>query len=259
MSALPLDLACAQDGQTTHVRFHPYERRFSQRLAQVTFDIDRIAEAAARLRLFSYNAPNLFSFFDRDHGDRSGAPLRPWAQALLAQAGVTLDGGTITITCFPRMFGSVFNPLSVFVGYGPDRRPRGFVYEVNNTFGETHAYVARASDGECHEHRADKRFHVSPFMDVTGFYRFVMRTPGDRFSLTVENVIGDERRHLASLTTAKRPLTDRWLAGAALRFPFMTAQIVGGIHLQALAIWLRGARYHPKPMPPNERATFTRD
>ena len=35
------------------------------------------------------------------------APLRRWAETLLQQAGVTLDGGRIRLLAFPRLFGFV--------------------------------------------------------------------------------------------------------------------------------------------------------
>jgi uncharacterized protein len=247
--------AWALDGLTTHVRLQPFTRRFSQRLAHVSLNLDRIEESVRGLRLFSYNKPNLYAFYDKDHGDRTGAPLRPWAESMLARAGVRLEGGTIEIACFPRMLGTVFNPISVYTGRGPDGEPRGFIYEVNNTFGETHAYVAPAGAGPAHRHVAAKRFHVSPFMDVEGEYRFSMQTPAERFRLVVENWEGASRLHVATLLARRRPLTDTWLAATAFRLPLLTAQVLGGIHWHALHIWRRGAGYRDKPAPPLERET----
>lgn len=248
--------AQAHDGRTTHVRFVPFERRFSYRLAQVMIDIDRVAETARRLRLFSYNRFNLFAFHDRDHGDRSGAPLRPWAERMLAQAGVTLDGGRIDLLCFPRMLGFVFNPISLFFGYRRDGRLAGIIYEVNNTFGETHAYVAAVDDAPAHAHATRKLLHVSPLFPVAGDYHFQVHTPGDHTRLVVENVVDGARAHLATLVTSARPLTDGWLTRVFLTMPLMTLQVVVAIHWQALKLFLRGARYHSRPPRPDTAATL---
>lgn len=250
--------ASAHDGRTTHVRFTPFERRFAYRLAQVRVDIDRLPSIARSLRLFSHNRFNLFSFHDRDHGDRGGAPLRAWAEATFARAGIHLEGGRIDLQCFPRVFGFVFNPLSLYFGHGPDGALRGVIYEVNNTFGETHAYVARAEGDGVHDHETAKTFHVSPLMDVSGDYRFRIATPEGALHLTIENRVDGVRSHLATLVTRRRPLTDRWLARVLFTLPFSTLQVVIGIHWQALKIWLRGATYRAKPAPPEESVSLAR-
>ncbi|MDZ4775509.1 MAG: DUF1365 domain-containing protein [Alphaproteobacteria bacterium] len=251
-------LASAQDGRTTHVRFVPFERRFAYRLAQIRVDVDRLPEIARGLKLFSHNHFNLFAFHDRDHGNRSGAPLRAWAEETFARGGVDLSGGRIDLQCFPRVLGFVFNPLSIYFGYGPDGALRGVIYEVNNTFGETHAYVARTGAGDVHDHETAKLFHVSPLMDVVGDYRFRIGTPDGSLHLTIENMVDGVRQHLASLVTRQRPLTDRWLAGVLISMPLSTLQVVVGIHWQALKLWLRGAKYHSKPALPEESVSLAR-
>ena len=248
--------ACAHEGRTTHVRYTPFERRFSYRLAQVLIDIDRIGDTARALRLFAHNRFNLFSFHDRDHGDRSGAPLRAWADTMFARADVTLGGGRIDLICFPRMLGFVFNPLSIFFGYGPDGELRGVIYEVNNTFGETHAYVAPVDHGASHQHAAAKLLHVSPLFPVRGDYRFRIDPPGAHFRVSVENFVDGARQHLATLVTNARPLTDAWLARVFVSLPLMTLGVVAAIHWQALRLFLRGAAYHRRPPAPDRTSSI---
>ncbi|MBU6371758.1 MAG: DUF1365 family protein [Alphaproteobacteria bacterium] len=242
------------DARTVHVRFAPFERRFSYRVAQIFLDVDRIGEELRGNPLIGYNRPGLFSFYDRDHGDRSGAPLRPWAERLFAGAGVDLEGGAIRLLCFPRVLGYVFNPISLAFGYGPHGDLRGVIYEVNNTFGETHAYVARAST----RHETVKSFHVSPFFDVTGAYRFTMHAPGEALSLTIENIVDGARTHLATLRGKRRALTTAALAGLFVGLPFMTLKVIAAIHWEALFLWLRGAGYRRKPDPPSRVFSLAR-
>lgn len=246
----------AYEGRTTHVRYTPFERRFSYRLAQVLVDIDRVGDLAERLRLFSYNRGNLFSFFDKDHGDRSGARLRPWALQQFRSAGLNDIDGRIDLLCFPRVLGFVFNPLSIFFGHDAGGRLRGIIYEVNNTFGETHAYVAPVGEGPAHEHETAKLFHVSPLFPVRGDYRFRIQTPGEHFRLVVENMVEGARTHLATLVGTAQPLTDAWIARILLTMPFMTLGVVAGIHWEALLLFLRGAKYHRRPPLPAESSTL---
>jgi uncharacterized protein len=252
MSATPIPPALSgYDAMTAHVRLAPYTRRFAYKLAQIFIDVDAPEAAAHGLKFFAVNRPALFSFYTRDHGDRSGAPLRAWVEQALASIDVHLEGGAIRLLTFPRILGFVFNPISVFFGYGPDGRLKGVVYEVNNTFGETHAYVALADpNADVHAHAAPKRFHVSPFMDVVGAYQFRISPPSDTFYLFIENRVDGARTHLASLLGRRVAMSDRWLMGVFLRMPLMTLGVVAGIHWEALWIWLRGGRYHDKPALP---------
>jgi DUF1365 family protein len=246
--------SCAYAARTTHQRLSPRGPRFAYRLFYLFLDIDRIAEASAGARLFSYNRPNLFSFYDRDHGDGSGAPLRDWATNAFQEARVDLEGGKIMLLALPRMLGFVFNPISVFFGYGPDGALRGVLYEVRNTFGETHVYAAPANDGASRQD-AKKAFHVSPFFAVRGKYAFSLLTPDERLLLTVQNIVDGQVEHSASLAGVRVPLSDGRLLATFLGLPLMTAGVVAAIHWQALRLWLRGARYHKKPPPPAQPLT----
>jgi len=260
VTAAPAPLAppalCGYDAMTAHVRLTPFTRRFAYRLAQVLIDVDAPEAAAKGLGLFRVNRFGLFSFYNKDHGDRSGAPLRAWAEDGFAEAGIDLAGGPIRILAFPRMLGFVFNPISVVFGYGPDGALRGVIYEVNNTFGETHSYVAAAAGGTVEAHATPKRFHVSPFMDVKGEYHFRICAPAEKFYLFIENRIDGVACHRASLLGRQRKVTDAWLMSVFVRLPLMTLQVVAGIHWEALWLWLRGAGYRDKPTPPRDGVTL---
>ena len=104
-------------GEVVHQRYRPKRHRFAYRVFSLLLDLDELPRLDRGLRLFSYNRPGLLAFYDRDHGDGSGAPLRDWIEPRLAAAGVPRDGGAIRIHCYPRMFGYVFNPLSVYFCY----------------------------------------------------------------------------------------------------------------------------------------------
>lgn len=241
-------------GKTVHARYVPFERRFAYDLALMDIDIDRLDEADRQSALFSVEGPNLFSFSRKDHGARDGLPLRPWAEQMLATAGVTLDGGAIRLVTLPRHLFYKFSPISLWYGYGPSGDLRGIIYEVNNTFGDTHAYVAAASKNRS-QHEAGKAFHVSPFFDVTGTYRFTLRAPDDRLSVVVESLKDGTRLHMANIIARRQPATARTLLATALSRPVSSLGVTLGIHWQALKIWLRGATYRPRPTPPEQAAT----
>lgn len=243
-------------GRTVHVRYTPFERQFQYRIALIDLDIDRLEEAAAVSRLFKLEKPGFFSFRAQDHGPRKkGAGLREWADNLFMESGIEMDGGPIRLVTFPRHLFYKFAPLSLWYGYGPDGDLRGVIYEVHNTFGEQHCYVA-AVDAARAEHEAAKTFHVSPFMDLTGSYRFKLHAPEETLRAIIENWKDGRRTHMASIAARRQAMTTVALLRLATMQPFSSMGVSVGIHWQALKVWLRGARYRRKPVPPGRQATI---
>lgn len=241
-------------GRTSHRREKPFVRAFSYPIAMIELDIDRLSEVDAQSRLFSVDRANTISFRSEDHGARAkGASLRGWAEARYAEAGVDLEGGRISLAAFPRVLGHGFSPLAIWFGYGPDGALRGVIYEVHNTFGEAHAYVSRFEPGQRAE--AEKQFHVSPFMDVSGRYRFTLREPAERLDLVIENLDDAGRTHVATITARRREFRDATLLAWLFRMPFSGLGVVLAIHWQALFIWVRGAGYRDKPAQRGNRSS----
>jgi hypothetical protein len=246
-------------GQTLHKRFFPFERAFRYQLALIDIDIDRLAEAGRMSRLFAVNKPALFSFHEKDHGgaNRTGS-LRTWAEDLFRTAGVSLQSGSVRLVTFPRHFFYKFAPISLWYGYSAEGQLRGIIYEVRNTFGERHCYVG-AVEGARSVQSADKNFHVSPFFDVSGQYRFTLREPGETLDVVVENLKDGERTHLANIKARKLEATTATLMQLALKNPLSTIGVTFAIHWQALLLWMRGARYHSRPALPEHAATVAVD
>ena len=59
---------CVYEGVVTHVRFAPKRHRLRYNLFLMRLDVDSLGTEAQRLKLFSHNRFNLFSFHDKDHG-----------------------------------------------------------------------------------------------------------------------------------------------------------------------------------------------
>jgi DUF1365 family protein len=235
----------------------PFRRSFAHRIAMLEIDISRLEEANRLSHLFSVERGNVISFRSSDHGARSAAvPLRVWAEARFAEASIELDGGPIRLVTFPRVLGYGFAPISLWFGHGPDGECRGVIYEVHNTFGETHAYVCAFDGDQCAQ--APKEFHVSPFFSVTGHYRFTLGQSEEAMRLTVENFGKDGRLHVASLDVRPRPLTSGTLGQWLLVMPFSGLGVMVAIYWQALRLWLKGAQYHDKPDQRARRTTLVR-
>ena len=242
-------------GQTVHERFTPFTQRFRYRLLMVDVDIDRLDDAARQSRFFGIDRRALFSLRRREHGACEDGPLRPWAERMLAEAGVDARGLVIRLVTFPRHLFYRFAPLSLWFASEPDGELRGVIYEVNNTFGERHSYVARVETDRSVT-LADKRFHVSPFFDVTGKYRFTLRQSANALGLVIDTLVDGSRTHMATIKARYREASDAALLSAALEMPVSSIGVSIGIHWEALKLWLKGAGYRPKPAPPQTGHTL---
>lgn len=240
-------------GLVTHARLRPAPHRFRYRVFNILIDIDRLDEANRACRLFSVGRFNLAGFDPRDHGAEDGAALRAQIDSWLAEAGLAARADRVLLWCYPRILGHVFDPLSIYFAYR-DGRLEALIYAVRNTFGERHAYVAPINAGEFGpegvRQSRDKLFYVSPFVEMAMRYHFRIRPPGER--LTVRILETDREGPLLSATFsgAVRPLTGAGLLAAFLRSPLLSVKILGGIHFEALRLWLKGVRLVTRPAPP---------
>merc|ERR1712096_183128 len=99
---------------------------------------------------------------------------------------IDIGSGKIKLLCFPRFFGYVFNPLSIFYCYDEDSKLKAILYEVKNTFNEQHTYVFSASlSSKLILHRCNKKFYVSPFIKMETFYNFRLLKPDKNISIFI--------------------------------------------------------------------------
>lgn len=244
-----------------HERLLPFRHRFDYRVFSLLLDIDRLPALAATSRLFSYNRFGLFSFHDRDHGPRDGTALRPWIEAQLARQNLSEAAARIQVFCFPRLLGYVFNPLSVFFCYDAADRLRAVLYEVKNTFGDQHGYlieVPPSSNTGRHNaptvaQRVEKRFHVSPFLPLSGEYHFRLLPPGETIGITIRQLSASGALQLLATQTGRREaFSDHSLLKAFIRHPLMTVKVIAGIHWEALQLWRKGAAFFGWTAPPRD-------
>jgi DUF1365 family protein len=246
--------SCLYFGRVMHARLRPFRHRFAYRVFSIFVDLNELPILGRRLRLFSHNRWNLFSLYDRDFGPRDGGSLKVWIERHLTAAGIDLAGGRVRLLCFPRLFGYVFNPLSVWFCYDAEERLVAVLYDVSNTFGESHGYLLPVAPdrapGQAIEQQCSKRLYVSPFMDMAATYRFRLDEPGERLAIRIDQEDAEGRGFVATHTARRAPLRDSTLLRACFAYPLMTLKVIGGIHWEALHLWRKGARLRPRPAPP---------
>ncbi|KQW70865.1 hypothetical protein ASE17_18580 [Phenylobacterium sp. Root77] len=237
-------------GVVTHARRRPRRHRLRYRIFMLLLDLEEMDGLAARLKLFALRRLALTSFHPGDHLSKGAGPLKAQVEEMLSRAGLP-HGGPIRLLCMPRILGGAFNPLSVYFCHDADGALSAVLYEVNNTFGERHAYlIAAAGDGGLVRQQCDKQFYVSPFMDMELTYRFKVAPPGDSVGVAIEVDDAEGTILSAGFHARRRELTDANLLGAWIAHPMMTLGVMWAIHWEALWIWAKGERLRPRPSPP---------
>ena len=228
-------------GHVLHARNDIHARRtFRYPVYVAAIDLDELS-ALDRLRLFSHNRRNVFALHDRDYQDGARGLLASH-RTLLAAHDVTPPERTRLVTNL-RVLGYVFNPVSFFIGY--DRGAvTSVVAEVNNTYGGRHRYVFGPAQRIAHPRRVgfrrERELFVSPFLHGDATYELWV---DDDHAITMHVDLDGDRVFVARLTGTPEPLTDGALARAFVRYPLMTAQVIGLIHYEALKLHLLGVPY----------------
>src|SRR6056300_1711887 len=175
------------NGKVIHKRFKPKVHSFKYSVFSLFIDLSELETLDKEISFFSLNKFNLISFFEKDHGDRDGSSLTGWVIKQLQNYEINTENIKIKLLCYPRIFGYVFNPLSVFYIYDKNENIIAILYEVKNTFGEQHTYVFKVKDDQkLLQHNCSKKFHVSPFIEMTCSYFFRLLKPGQKISVIID-------------------------------------------------------------------------
>ncbi|MBC7144406.1 MAG: DUF1365 domain-containing protein [Thioclava marina] len=239
-------------GETTHARRGSIGHKFRYHVDYVLLDPEAHGPWP---RLFSRKGGNLARVDDRDYGGAPGkGEAAAWVRRKLAELGAPEPARLFLLTQ-PRIFGSGFNPVNFWLAYDGGNKLRCVIAEVSNTFGDRHSYLCATPQFDPitaeTELQAEKIFHVSPFQKIAGEYRFRFHIDAERIRIRIDHRNGEEGV-IATLTTARRPLSSKALLMAAIRRPLTPIRTLGLIYWQALQLKLKGARYLPRPTPPSE-------
>ena len=237
-------------GKVMHARLKPVGHRFSYRVMSLLIDLDRLEVADRQTPLFGVNRRALYSFHEADHGPRDGSSLRDYAQRCAAGHGIDLAGGRVLLLCYPRLFGYVFNPLSVYFCYQASGQIGLIIYEVRNTFGDIHAYVLPVGSGDVGpagiRQEQDKQFYVSPFIEMEMRYRFRLVAAREHVKLRILETGRHGPLLSATFSGRRRALTTKELLRSFFSLPAVTLKIIAAIHWEALRLWLKGVQLVPR-------------
>ena len=254
--------ACALvTSQIHHTRHAPKPHFLARPGLSLLIDITKLDKANSISRFFSVGRFNILSFTEQDYGcfhksydkPHSYDSLSDYIKALASASGVTTPISRIELLTFPRIFGVSFNPLSVYRCLDAADQMVFVVYEVHNTFGESHSYVGRCDDtGRASLHEAEKCFHVSPFFDVTGDYQLFHRQAGSLYNLIIRYRIKGALALTATMRGTITPLTSWSIIKNLIKTRQWPLRPWFAIHLEALKLFAKRLTFISKPPPPSQ-------
>lgn len=240
--------SCLYRGEVYHKRFRPTTHALKYRVFTLFVDLSELPALDSNCRLFAYNRFNLFSFKDSDVGEGLDESLEYYVKRKLQSSGIAEAPARIVLSCYPRVLGFAFNPLSLFYCFNKDGEVFAIVHEVHNTFGERHCYVLpcerktyQGADKWIHQ-AVGKSLFVSPFAHMGMRYSFRVNVPGERQVITIRTHDLEDNDDLlltAGYSASRLAFTDYNLLRLFLTLPGMSVKVVAGIHWEALKLYLK--------------------
>ncbi len=250
-----------------HHRLTPKKHSFWYHIFQFYIDLDEIELLSKKLRWFSYNQFNLFSFRDRDHiqletkaesGKLNDAKspmsnlklsVKQQITSYLKVNGVDINDGKIMLLTNLSVLGYNFNPVSFYFCFDKIGNPLCTVAEISNTYHEMKMFFFGKDDlvGNTFKRKAEKLFYVSPFIDLDTFFDFKLTIPDEKLNIQIDDYDKDGKRFfLSTLNGDRMPLTNANMLKFFFSLPMVPLRIMGLIHWQAFKLWVKKVNYHPK-------------
>ena len=237
--------SCIYNGLVTHNRFKPVKHELKYKTFSLFIDLDELELLDTKISIFSFNKFNVFSFYNKDHGARDGRSLKNWVISNLKKFNIYQNVNKVKLLCYPRIFGFVFNPLSIFYCY-ENNELKAVFYEVKNTFNEQHTYIFKNKGKDKIEQTCKKKFYVSPFMDMETWYDFKLIRPDKKLFVSIKQT---DRKGLvltAVQTGERKEFSFKQLIINFFQYPLMTVKIISAIHFEAFLLWKKGAIYRSR-------------
>ncbi|GGI80429.1 DUF1365 domain-containing protein [Pseudarthrobacter scleromae] len=229
----------------SHVRRTPLKNAFTYRSYSWFVDVDHLPRLPFMLR-------PLAVFRSGDHLGDPGSSIRSNVERFLRTQGMEPDGGAIHMLTSARVFGYVFNPLTLFWCYRTSGELECVVAEVHNTYGERHCYLLQTDAAG--RASVPKAFYVSPFNDVDGQYRMKLPAPGENLGVSIVLEREGHRPFVASMDGTRRPATVRNILAAAVAVPAAPLLVSALIRVQGITLWARRLPVVARPHHPSQEA-----
>tara|TARA_B100000963_G_C22631865_1_gene675348 strand:+ start:2626 stop:3372 length:747 start_codon:yes stop_codon:yes gene_type:complete len=230
------------DSEIYHLRKQPFKNYFNYKICSIIFDIKRTKEIN-NLKLLSINKFNIFSINFNDYGNLKGN-LYSFIIRKLKKKYKTNKKYSVHLLTSPKFLGYIFNPISIyFVSY--KEKIKYIIYEVRNTHHEKHMYFKKLSLNITKKHSINKKFYVSPFldMDLKYFFSIILKKRGLKVMI---NALSKKEKLYTGMNIKFTRLSDKNLFFMAVKRLFYAQKIMILIHFQAIKIFFKRSKFNVK-------------
>ena len=252
-----------------HHRLAPKKHSFWYNVYMFYIDLDELETLDKKLRWFSYNRFNLFSFRDKDHLQlelkaesgktkakkshisdlTSHLSVKHQITAYLKSHNVEIGKGKIMLLTNLAVLGYNFNPVSFYFCFDEENHPLCAVAEISNTYHEMKMFFFGKDelDGNTFKQRVQKHFYVSPFIDLDDFFDFNIKIPSEKLVIQIDDYNKEGNRFFISTLNGEQwALNNSNMLRCFFALPMIPLRIMWLIHWQAFRLWIKKINYHPK-------------
>ncbi len=187
---------------------------------------------------------------ERDYLDGAEGSLSGHVRRKASGLGLDWHSGAICMLTQPRLFGWLFNPITLYWHF-PDGADEAdsVIAEVHNTpWHEKHWYPLGFEPGSGEKRvEHDKAFHVSPFMPMDMRYRWALSQNDRDLSVMISNLNDQARVFAAGVRMVRQPATANNLASVLWRYPAQSFKASAAIYAHAWRLWRKGVSFHGHP------------
>ncbi|PKM23113.1 MAG: DUF1365 domain-containing protein [Gammaproteobacteria bacterium HGW-Gammaproteobacteria-14] len=237
-------------GKVWHRRQTPVVHEFGYPFWWLWVNLDDIDGLLERHRSWGRRW-HLVTLRDEDYLDKRPGLLSQRVRHKALSLGLDWEGGQVCMLSQPRMYGWLFNPISLYWHFAPgSQTPDSVLAEVHNTpWHEQHWYpliLQPGRDGSfsC-EH--EKAFHVSPFMGMDMCYQWSFSLDNRALDVTIRNVAHGEQLFAAGVKMHRKQ-ADMENMGLVLReYGAQGMKTSAAIYAHAWRLWRKGVSFHGHP------------
>ena len=246
-------------GKVVHKRISPIRHKLAYRVFALMLNCDEFHDLSKKTGLLSYNKFNIFSIYDKDHGN--GKPIRDFLEEIKNNVQTKEPITHFSMIAYPRVFGYVFNPITIYLGYSKKKQIELVIYEVNNTFGQRVIYVIPAAynTGEIIYQKCDKKLFISPFNNDDGVYTFHIRNNPNLFQIGINLHEKNQPLLIAHFTGQKIDYSNLNLLLSLTKNLFLTFKVIFAIHYEALKLFFKGMSFKKKPQAPKLQICYIKN
>ena len=246
------------DTTVYHKRHTPAVHDFSHKVLYLALNLKDIE--CLKSKLFSINRFNIFSLSWKNYGFELFEDPKTYVKKTLEKFEINPQSiEEIVFLTMPKILGYAFNPVSFWLCFNKTGDLFSVLVEVNNTFGERHAYVCFQKNLEPIKKNTriskDKIFHVSPFCEVEGYYEFRFNIESQKIDIDINYYKDDSILISTSIRANKNALIDKYLAKYIIKLPIMLFKVIILIHYHAFRLWIKKVQYFKKPAKPTQDLT----